>query len=122
MESPASRRKDMCGILACRARIPLEHREAVLMMLKVTVCIVEGTMSRWVWVAQNVPWRRGCGERSETSTGLGTDGKVGSRKGGTRSPVVAGASDKVLLTHLGGTGLRLLCDGWLSGIGCVCRR
>ena len=39
MESRAGRRKDMHGILACRAWIPLEHREAVLAMQEIAVCV-----------------------------------------------------------------------------------
>ena len=66
--------------------------------------------------------RRGPGERSETSTGSSSGGELHSRKGGTGSPVVARTSDWGLLSHKGGTGFRLLCDGWLSGIECLCRR
>ena len=44
MESSASRRKDVCGTLACRAWIPLEHREAALMMHEVSVCVEKGAL------------------------------------------------------------------------------
>ena len=44
MKSSASRRKDVCRILACWARIPLEQREAVLVMHEVAVCVETGAM------------------------------------------------------------------------------
>ena len=78
-----------------------------------------------MWVGQNVhrkDSRRGPGERSETSTGSISGGELHSRKGGTGSPVVTRATDSGLLSHKGGTGLRLLCDRWLSGIECVCQQ
>ena len=62
MESPAGRRKDMCGILARRAWIPLKHREAVLMMHEIAVCVEKACRARWAWAAQIVtsvvPWAR----------------------------------------------------------------
>ena len=66
--------------------------------------------------------RRGPGEWAETSTGTSSGAELHFRKGGTGSPVVAGEGDSGLLSHKGGTGLRLLCDRWLREIECVCRR
>ena len=46
MESSASRRNDVRGILECWARIPLEYREAVLMMHEVAVCVEKKRKTR----------------------------------------------------------------------------
>ena len=42
MKSTAGRRQDLCGILARWARVPLEHREAVLVVHEVAVRVEEG--------------------------------------------------------------------------------
>ena len=44
MKSPAGRRKDMRGILACWAWIPLKNREAALVVHEVAVCVEKGAM------------------------------------------------------------------------------
>ena len=44
MKLPASHRKDMCGILACWARIPLKNGEAVLVMNEVADLVEEGAL------------------------------------------------------------------------------
>ena len=72
------------------------------MMHEIAVCIVEVAMPRWYdgW--------HGLWEWSTTSTGLGTDGKVGSRKGGPSTPFLGCGGESGMWSHLGGADTGLL--------------
>ena len=88
MKSAASRRKDVCGILACRARIPLG------LTLRKT---------------RHQEYReRGFGKGFMTRTGSVADGGLCSRRGGTGNPRVhASGGRHNVLSHWGGAGIRL---------------
>ena len=110
MKPTASRRNNLGGVPACWAWVPLKHRETVLMMHEVTVCIVEVAMPRWF----GKPAYRNIGKivsmgfwNGPTSTGLGTDGKVGSRKGGTSTPFLVCNGESGMWSHLGGIDMGL---------------
>ena len=76
------------------------------MMHEITVCIVEVAMLRWFGLKTYNGWH-GLWEWSTTSTGLGTDGKAGSRKGGTGTPFWSCGEESGMWSHLGGTDMEL---------------
>ena len=97
MKPTACRRNDIGGVPARWAWVPLEHREAVLIMHEITVCVVEGAMSRWFRLPKTYHRyddRHGLREWSSTSTGRTTDGGLDPCKGGLKGG---------MLSHLGGT-------------------
>ena len=100
VKPPTHRRNKSAWGSCALTRVPLKHREKILMMHEITVCIVEVAMPRWFGVAQNVPWYDGLREWSSTSTGLSTDGGLDSRKGGTSVPLVGCAAESGMLSHL----------------------
>ena len=84
MKPSTSRCNNLGGVLVCGAWVPLKHRQTILTMHEITVCIVEVAMSRWFREPKTYheyDGRHGLREWSTTSTGLGAEGRVGSCKG-----------------------------------------